>query len=107
MFVVVADVGRKEAFEVASIHDQDPVETFAAHGADPSFDERVRAGCPYWCADRPDAFGRRLQSELPPGLPEKPGILRQEATTSLRRSRVNAPLFRNFIVEALIGDSKT
>jgi hypothetical protein len=57
MFVVVADVGREDAFEMVSIHHQDAVETFAAHGADPSFDERVRTGRPYWCADDPDAFG--------------------------------------------------
>ncbi|HEY8647229.1 MAG TPA: hypothetical protein VIL77_15270 [Gaiellaceae bacterium] len=57
MLVVMTDVDPEDAFEVASIHDQDPVETFAAYGGDPPFDEGVRAGCPYWCADRPDAVG--------------------------------------------------
>jgi len=57
MFVVVADVGWEGSFEVPSVDDQDPVETFAADGADPSFDEGVRAGCPYWCADCSNALG--------------------------------------------------
>jgi hypothetical protein len=57
MFVVVADVGREDSFEVASVHDQDPVEALAAYGADPAFDERVRARCPHRCADDPDAVG--------------------------------------------------
>jgi len=42
---------------VPSVHDQDPVETFATCGADPPFDERVRARCPHRCAERPDAVG--------------------------------------------------
>ena len=46
MFVVVADVDRKDSFEVVSVDDQDPVEALAAHGADPSFDEGVRGGAP-------------------------------------------------------------
>src|SRR6266540_309655 len=53
----MTDVDREDPFEVSSIHDQDPVETLAAYSADPSFDERVRAGCPYWRADCPDALG--------------------------------------------------
>ena len=57
MLVVMRDVGREDAFEVPSIHDQDPVETFATYGADPPFDERVRAGRLYRRADRPDAIG--------------------------------------------------
>jgi hypothetical protein len=35
MFVVVTDVDREDSFEVSSVHDQDPVETFATDGADP------------------------------------------------------------------------
>ena len=57
MLVVMRDVGREDAFEVPSIHDQDPVETLATYGADPPFDERVRAGRLYRRADRPDAIG--------------------------------------------------
>ena len=57
MLVVMADVDREDSFEVPSVHDQDPVEAFAADGADPPFDEGVRAGCAYRCADRSDAFG--------------------------------------------------
>ena len=57
MLVVVADVGREDSFEVASVHDQDPVEALAAYGADPPFDEGVRAGRPERCADDPDAVG--------------------------------------------------
>ena len=57
MLVVVADVGREHSFEVASVDDQDPVEALAAYGADPPFGERVGAGCPYRCADDPDAVG--------------------------------------------------
>ncbi len=57
MLVVMTDVDREDSFEVTSIHDQDPVETLATYGADPPFDERVRAGCPYRRADRPDALG--------------------------------------------------
>ena len=36
MFVVVTDIDRKDSFEVPSVHDQDPVKTFAADGADPA-----------------------------------------------------------------------
>ena len=57
MFVVVTDVDPEDAFEVPSVHDQDPVEAFATDCADPPFDERVRARCAYGCADRPDAVG--------------------------------------------------
>ena len=47
-----------------SVDDQDPVETLATHGADPPFDEGVRAGCPHRCADRPDAVGAEHLVEL-------------------------------------------
>ncbi len=47
MLVVMTDVDPEDAFEVPSVHDQDPVETFAADGADPPFDEGVRARCAY------------------------------------------------------------
>jgi hypothetical protein len=57
MPVVIADVDTEDAFEVASVHDQDPVETFATYGADPALDEDVRARRAYACADRPDAIG--------------------------------------------------
>src|SRR5215211_1108949 len=57
MLVVMADVDREDSFEVASVHDQDPVETLATDCADPPFDEGVRAGRAHRGADRPDAFG--------------------------------------------------
>ena len=57
MLVVVADVGREDSFEVPAVDDQEPVEALAADGADPPFDEGVRARRPYRCADRPDALG--------------------------------------------------
>src|SRR5665647_1804772 len=57
MLVVMTDVDPEDAFEVPSIHDQDPVETFATYGADPPLDERVRARRPHRCADRPNAVG--------------------------------------------------
>jgi hypothetical protein len=44
MFAVMTDVDREDSFEVASVHDQDSVETFAPDGADPPFDEGVHAG---------------------------------------------------------------
>ena len=42
MRVVVLDVNRKDAFEVASINDQETVEALTAHAANPALDERVR-----------------------------------------------------------------
>src|SRR2546422_8153413 len=57
MLVVMTDVDPENAFEVPSVHDQDPVETFATYCADPPFGEGVRARCAYGCADRPDAVG--------------------------------------------------
>ena len=57
MLVVMTDVDREHSFEVPPVDDQDPVEALPADGADPAFDERVRAGCPYRCADRPEAVG--------------------------------------------------
>src|SRR5258708_11559372 len=59
MLVVMTDEDGEDSFEVPAVHDQDAVEAFAPYGADPAFDERVRAGCPYRCADRPDAFGAK------------------------------------------------
>src|SRR4051812_33413577 len=56
MLVVVKDVDRERAFEVSAVHDQEPVEALATDGADPSLDERVRAGRTHGCADRPDAL---------------------------------------------------
>lgn len=74
MFVVVADIGREDAFEMVSIDDQDAVEIFAAHGANPSFDERVRAGCPSTArASRPSVTGRVGRVTKPPfGPPSGP-----------------------------------
>ena len=40
--VVMLDVDRKDALEVAAIDDQEPVEALAAEGADPSLGIRVR-----------------------------------------------------------------
>jgi hypothetical protein len=62
MLVVVTDVDRQDSFEVPSVHDQNPVETFATHGADPAFHEGVRAGCSYRCADCSDAVGADTSS---------------------------------------------
>src|SRR5712691_9194590 len=56
MLVVMTDVDPEDAFEVPSVHDQDTVKTLATYSADPPFDERVRARCPYRRADRPDAL---------------------------------------------------
>ena len=57
MLVVVGDVNRKDSLPVAAVHDQKPVETLTTDGADPPFDERVRARRAYGCADCPDADG--------------------------------------------------
>ena len=57
MLVVMTDVDPEDAFEVPSVHDKNPVETFATYRPDPPFDEGVRARCAYGCADRPDAVG--------------------------------------------------
>jgi len=57
MLVVAADVDPEDSFEVPSVDDQDPVEALAAHGADPPFDEGVRARCPHGRADCSDALG--------------------------------------------------
>jgi hypothetical protein len=54
MRVVVMNVGRKDSFEVAAVHDQEPVEALTADGPDPPFDVRVRPRRPYRCADGPD-----------------------------------------------------
>jgi hypothetical protein len=64
MFVVVADVDREDSFELPSVDDQDPVEALAAHGADPPFDEGVRAGCPY-CSDSSRATRSRASKRKP------------------------------------------
>ncbi len=53
----MTDVDREDAFEVPSVHDQDPIEALTADGADPPLDERVRAGCSYGRADCSDAGG--------------------------------------------------
>ena len=53
----MTDVDREDAFEVPSVHDQDPIEALTADGADPPFDERVRAGCPHGRTDCSDALG--------------------------------------------------
>ena len=57
MPVVVDDVSGENSFEVPAVHDQGPVEALAPCGADPPFDEGVRARRSHRCADRPDAFG--------------------------------------------------
>ena len=49
MLVVMTDIDRENPLEVASVHDQDPVETLATHCADPPLDEGVRA----WRAHEP------------------------------------------------------
>ena len=59
MRVVVLDLGREDALEVTSVHDQEPVEALATGAADPAFGERVRVRRPQRCADRPDARGCR------------------------------------------------
>src|SRR6266545_4349090 len=45
MLVIMTNVDREGALEVPSIQDQHPIEALTADGADPSLDERVRAGC--------------------------------------------------------------
>ena len=40
--VVVVDVNAQNAFEVAAVEDQQPVETFVAYGSDEAFCDRVR-----------------------------------------------------------------
>src|SRR5439155_20170237 len=57
--LVVPDVKREDAFELASVHDQNPVATLATYGADPALDERVRAGRSHGCADCTDALGAK------------------------------------------------
>ncbi len=54
MRVVVMNVGRKDSFEVAAVHDQEPVEALTADGPDLPFDVRVRPRRPYRRADGPD-----------------------------------------------------
>jgi hypothetical protein len=61
----VTDVDREDLFEVPSIQDQDPVEAFATYGADPPFDERVRAGRPHGRPDCSDAVGAEHTSSNP------------------------------------------
>jgi hypothetical protein len=43
--------------EVAAVEDQYSVEQLAADGANPSFGDRVRSGCPHRCAQDADACG--------------------------------------------------
>ena len=54
MRVVVMNVGRKDSFQVAAVHDQEPVEALTADGPDPPFDLCVRPRRPYRRADGPN-----------------------------------------------------
>jgi hypothetical protein len=49
--VVVPDVDAEDVLELATADDQQPVEAFAADGADPAFHVCVRVWCPDGCAD--------------------------------------------------------
>jgi hypothetical protein len=80
MLVVVTDVDREDSFEVPSVHDQNPVETFAPDAADPTFDEGVRAGCPYRCADCSDAVGSNQTACMKPGAVHHRGLCRPPTT---------------------------
>ena len=57
VLVVVQRVGREDVLEVAAADDQDPVEAFAAHAADPALGVRPRPRCAHRRLDHADAFG--------------------------------------------------
>jgi hypothetical protein len=54
MSVVVPDVDAEDVFELAAADDQELIEAFAADGADPALDVRVRVRRLYGRADDPD-----------------------------------------------------
>jgi hypothetical protein len=54
MVVVVLNVRLQNAFEVASVDDQEPVEALAAKDSDETLGDRVRFRCPRRRADDPD-----------------------------------------------------
>ena len=63
--VVIVDVDAERAFEVAPVHDQEPVETFGADGTDEALGGRVRFRRSYWRLDDADAFARENGVEGP------------------------------------------
>ena len=68
MAVVMSDVDAEHAFEVSAVHDQEPVEAFAAHGPDEAFSDRVRSRRSHRCLDDADAFARKDGVEVPAEL---------------------------------------
>ena len=54
--VVVVDEDTEHAFEVAAVHDQEPVQALGAGGADEALGERVRFRCSHGSLDDLDAF---------------------------------------------------
>ena len=56
MNVEVVDEDAEHAFEVATVHDQEPVETLGAGGADETLGDRVRLRRPHRRLDDLDAF---------------------------------------------------
>ena len=57
MRVVVVDVDRQDAFEMAAVEDQEPIEAFTADAGDPALHVRVGAWRAYRCSDYPDCLG--------------------------------------------------
>src|SRR4029453_9859311 len=54
--VVVVDVDAEDAFEVATVEDQQPVETFRADGSDEALGNGIRSRRPQRRLHGPDAF---------------------------------------------------
>jgi hypothetical protein len=54
--VVVLGVDAEHALEVTSVHDEEPVETFGADGADEPLGDRVRSWRSRGCFGDADAF---------------------------------------------------
>ncbi len=82
VLVVMRDVRREGALEVAPAKDQQSIETLAADGPDPAFGVRPCLWCPYRRLDHTDAFGAEDLVELAGELAvavadeeQRPGIL--------------------------------
>jgi hypothetical protein len=59
MFVVMGRVGAKRSFQVFASEDEQPVETLAAHAANPPFGMCLRLRRASWGADDLDSFGAK------------------------------------------------
>lgn len=68
MAVVMSDVDTQHAFEVSAVHDQEPVEAFAAHGSDEAFSDRVRSRRSHRRLDDADAFASEDGVKIPAEL---------------------------------------